>query len=315
LARVVEGEQLRRVQERLEMLSSASFEGICVHEGGPILDCNSRFAEMLGYDPEELRGQLTVSRCVSPEDLPEVRRRLALQLEGAYVITGVRKDGTRFRAELQAKQGRLGERPVRVVAVRDVTEHERANALLRESETRLRDLARQAFDYIVFSRQGVVVEVTGPLEQLLGIAGGSMVGRRLVEFVAPFAVPLVRQMLAEQRTGSYETSLVDAAGDYIPVAITAVMTTLDGEPVRMGAVRDLREARQREQERRGLEDQLQRSQRLESLGVLAGGVAHDFNNLLVGVLGNAELLQDSLRNPEDRELCESIVSAAQRAAD
>jgi two-component system cell cycle sensor histidine kinase/response regulator CckA len=315
LARVVEGEQLRTVQERLEMLSSASFEGILVHEGGPIMDCNTRFAEMLGYDPEEVRGQLTVSRCVAPEDLPEVRRRLAQQLEGAYVVTGVRKDGTRFRAELQAKQGKLGERPVRVVAVRDVTEHERANALLRESEARLRELARQAFDYIVFSRQGVVVEVTGPMEKLLGVAGGSMVGRGLLEFVAPFALPLVRQMLEDQRTGSYETSLVDAAGEYIPVAITAVVTTLDGEPVRMAGVRDLREARQLEQERRRLEDQLQRSQRLESLGVLAGGVAHDFNNLLVGVLGNAELLQDSLHNPEDRELCDSILSAAQRAAD
>src|SRR6185295_11049292 len=56
-------------------------------------------------------------------------------------------------------------------------------------------------------------------------------------------------------------------------------------------------------------------QRLESLGVLAGGVAHDFNNLLVGVLGNAELLGESLRSVEDQELCSAIIGAAQRAAD
>jgi PAS domain S-box-containing protein len=315
LARVAEAEQHRRARERLEMLSSASFEGIFVHEQGPVIDCNARLGELLGYAPEELLGPHTMSRCVAPADLPMVRQRLAEHLEGAYVITAVRKDGSRFRAELQAKQGKLGARPVRVVAVRDVTERERASALLRESEARLRDLALQAFDYIVFSRDGLVVAVHGDMEKVLGFPSSRMLGRQLIEFVAPFAVPLVAQLLGEQRTGSYETSLLDAAGGYVPVEITAVLTTLDGEPVRMGAVRDLREARRLDRERRHLEEQLQRSQRLESLGVLAGGVAHDFNNLLVGVLGNAELLQDGLRNPEDVELCQAIVGAAQRAAD
>ena len=315
LARVVEAERHRRLRERLEMLSSASFEGIFVHQDGPIIDCNARLAEMLGYAPEELLGPLTMSLCVDAADLPAVRQRLAAQQEGAYVITAVRKDGSRFRAELLAKQGKLGERPVRVVAVRDVTERERASASLRESETRLRELALRAFDCIVFSRGGVVVAVHGAVQKVLGFSPEDLVGHRVVEFVAPSAVPLATQVLGEQLTGTYETSLIDRAGGYVPVEILALMTTLDGEPVRMTGMRDLRETHRLGQERRQLEEQLQRSQRLESLGVLAGGVAHDFNNLLVGVLGNAELLRDSLQNPADVELCQAITSAAQRAAD
>jgi two-component system, cell cycle sensor histidine kinase and response regulator CckA len=315
LARSQDQERLRRVQERLEMLSSASFEGLFVHEGGSIIDSNTRMSELLGYTPEEVLGTHTMGRCIAPEDLPRVRQRMAEQFEGAYVISGVRKDGSRFRAELQTKQGKLGQRPVRVVAVRDVTERERTHALLHESEARLRELARKTFDLIAYSRDGVVLETEGQSERLLGIPGSSMVGRKLVDFVAPAEVPSVTQLLAAQRTGTYETSLINSAGEYVPVEITAVMTTLGGEPVRMGGVRDLREARRLDQERRRLQDQLQRSQRLESLGVLAGGVAHDFNNLLVGVLGNAELLQDSLRDLEDRKLCEAIIGAAQRAAD
>ncbi|MEY4545650.1 MAG: hypothetical protein RL685_1845 [Pseudomonadota bacterium] len=313
--RTAENEQRRRVQERLDMLSSASFEGIFVHESGNVIDSNARLEEMVGYSHAEMLGSESLARCVVAEDLPVTRQHMLEQFEGAYMVTAVRKDGSSFRAELQTKQGKLGERPVRVVAVRDVTERERTSALLRESERQLRDLALQTFDFIAFSRNGVVVDVHGSLQGLLGMSGHEMLGRPLVELVAPPAVPQVTQLLAQQVTGTYETSLINAGGEYVPVEIIAVMTTLDGEPVRMGGVRDLRSARQLDRDRRRLEEQLQRSQRLESLGVLAGGVAHDFNNLLVGVLGNAELLSDSLRDPEDRKLCEAITGAAQRAAD
>ena len=52
---------------------------------------------------------------------------------------------------------------------------------------------------------------------------------------------------------------------------------------------DITERKRSEEEHRKLEAQIQHSQRLESLGVLAGGIAHDFNNLLVGILGNSDL--------------------------
>jgi two-component system cell cycle sensor histidine kinase/response regulator CckA len=69
-------------------------------------------------------------------------------------------------------------------------------------------------------------------------------------------------------------------------------------------------------ERRRIEAQLRHTQKLESLGVLAGGVAHDFNNLLTGILGNASLALDGIpaHNP-NRGLLEEVIKAAERAAD
>ncbi|HEY6727427.1 MAG TPA: ATP-binding protein [Polyangiaceae bacterium] len=314
LARSDEVEQHQRTRERLELLYHASFEGILVHVNGVVIDVNQRLAEILRAPREELLGPKTMSNHVAPEDLSGVMQRLREEYEGAYVITGVRKDGTRFRAELLSKQGRLGEQPVRIAAVRDVTERERTWTLLRESEARLQDLVDTIFDLTVLSRDGIVVEARGDLEKILGYTRAEVVGRPLLEFVAPSAVPEARKVVSEQLTGAYQSTIISAAGELVPFEIVGVNSTLDGKPTRVAGLRDLRDARRRESERRKLEQQLERAQRLNSLGVLAGGIAHDFNNLLVGILGNADLLLSTTTDPETRELLEPIVDCAQKAA-
>jgi signal transduction histidine kinase len=79
--------------------------------------------------------------------------------------------------------------------------------------------------------------------------------------------------------------------------------------------RELRESAIRG-ERRNLEEQLRHAQKLESLGLLAGGVAHDFNNLLTGILGNASLVMEIVEADEAvRNMLQDIIRASERAAD
>jgi len=314
LARVAEHRLHLQARERMEMLSSASFEGILVNVDGVVVDVNRRLEELLGAGREELLGPDTIRTFVTPQDLPSVLQRVASGFEGVYTIDAVRKDGTPFRAELQSKQGRLGDRPIRVAAVRDVTGRERTLKLLRESESRLRDLVDAAFDVSVLSRDGVVVEVRGPIDRMLGYGPGDVQGRSMLDFVAPSSRPLVARVLAEQRQGAYEVTILDAKGEPVPVEVVGTASTLDGVPIRVAGLRDLREARRLETERRNLERDLAQAQRLESLGVLAGGIAHDFNNLLAGIRGNAELLALRVPDPEARESARAILTAGGKAA-
>lgn len=84
-----------------------------------------------------------------------------------------------------------------------------------------------------------------------------------------------------------------------------------GNPLKVtGIIQDVTEARLREAERISLKEQLLQTQKLESLGQLAGGIAHDFNNQLSGILGYAELLVTTLKDPQHRKFAENICSAA-----
>jgi len=314
LRRAAEHDEARRTQERWDLLANASFEGVMIHVDGVIIELNQRFCELTGYSREELYSPEMLLRGIAPEDLSEAKTRIRNRVEGEFLVTLIRKDGTRFRAEFHTKQSQIGERPARIVALRDVTQRERTAALLRESEARLRQILEATFDNVVTLRDGVIIDIGGGASHFFGHPREIIVGRAVVDLVPPTARGLVAQRIHESVVGAYETLVISADDELVPVEVVSVMSTLDGEPVRVSGVRDLRAARKLEHERRQLALQVERSQRMDSLGVLAGGIAHDFNNLLVGVLGSAELLTQSLKDPNELALAETIRAAGESAA-
>jgi PAS domain S-box-containing protein len=104
----------------------------------------------------------------------------------------------------------------------------------------------------------------------------------------------------------------------IPLAVWGTPIFDDDGVVRyaIAAFQDIGPQRAAETERRRLEEQLRRAERLESLGRLAGGIAHDFNNLLTPMLVYSELARDALPAESPiRQNLEEIRGAAERAAD
>lgn len=115
-----------------------------------------------------------------------------------------------------------------------------------------------------------------------------------------------------------EARMVRADGSHYDILISfAPVRNAGGQIIAAVATfSDITQRKVEEEERRKLEAQIQHSQKLESLGVLAGGIAHDFNNLLVGILGNADLALSELSpSAPSRGYILDLIKAAQRASD
>lgn len=123
-------QELRQREERFRNLTAAAFEGIGISQGGRVVDVNDQLAQMLGYTREELVGK-SVSVTVAPESRERVEQAMQSGSEGPYEHLAVRKNGTVFEVEVRAKTIVWGGRPVRVTAVRDITERKRAAAAMQ----------------------------------------------------------------------------------------------------------------------------------------------------------------------------------------
>lgn len=136
-------ESLRASEEHFRILSQATFEGIAFTKNGRIIEANEQFARMHGYELSEVIGRL-VTDFLSPEDHKRVRQALESGQERIGEYHALRKDGSAFFLEAHGYVIEKDREPVRVTAMRDITEHKRMEDALRRSEEKSRDIIRHA---------------------------------------------------------------------------------------------------------------------------------------------------------------------------
>ena len=131
--------------------------------------------------------------------------------------------------------------PGAFVLITDITRFQQAEQALHDSQARLRKFMDASVEGIAFHRDGLITDVNAPITALLGLARGDMLGRHVMEFVAPEHRRRVEQGRAQSNGLPYESVLLDHRGEPLAVEIFARELQHDGESLRMVVVRDIRD--------------------------------------------------------------------------
>ncbi|WP_446007975.1 ATP-binding response regulator [Candidatus Electrothrix sp.] len=166
----------------------------------------------------------------------------------------------------------------------------------------------------VINLQGYIEICNQGSEFLVGSEQDDILGQPLHAFLGEeICMNWLQRLMIDEEIAplqNTETTLYTASGEGIPVLASASAIYNDSDWTH-GAIFVLRDLR----DHKKLEERVFRSKRMESIGLMAGGVAHDLNNILAGIIGYPELLLKTI--PEDSSLrgpLEAILESGQRAA-
>ena len=179
---------------------------------------------------------------------------------------------------------------------REINECKQTEKVLRESEKKYRSLVELANDGIAIIQDNLLKYVNPVLAQMAGYTVNEVIDTPFADYIHPDELSQVldyhkRRMAGEKVPSTYETGLKHKNGSKIDVEFNAEIITYQEKPAAFSIVRDMTERKLAEEEKKKLEIQLHKAQKVEAIGTLAGGIAHDFNNLLMGIQGNTSLMQ------------------------
>ncbi len=309
-------ESLRRSQERYALAAHASEAGLWDWDlTTDVIEYAPHFREMLGYSVEEFPDTYAAfESCLHPDDRAatqqaiqdHIKARRSRPSNAEFRLRTKSGDYRWFLASAQAVWDESGRATRMVGSTVDITGRKLAEVRLREHAALL-EKAPNAI--VVCELDHRITYWNRGAERLYGWTAAEAVGSSMRKLLHPdpgLFDPAMKHLLKQgewigeltqvNKHGSILTIdgrwtlLRDEAGN--PQAVLAINTDIT--------------------ERRVIETQLLRSQRMESIGTLAGGIAHDLNNLLVPIVMGVDLLRQSAPDELSQRVIRSIAQSARR---
>jgi PAS domain S-box-containing protein len=287
-------EEIARFQQAWQLLQESElryrsvFENsgtatIIIDGDSTITMANTEFATLSGYSRAEIEGKMKWTQMVDPEDLRimqeyfELRRKKGDSPPGQYEFRLVDRQGNKKHIHLRVAMIPGTDR--QVSSLTDITQ-------VRETEKLFRDLFMNAEIGLYILQKGRFRMVNRKLRLMTGYEEEELLGMRSMELVHPEYRQKVQQysiqMLKGQRISPYEFIAVSREGYPRWILETVAPILYKGDRAVLGNFVDITRNKEMEQN-------MVRSQKIESIGTLAGGIAHDFNNFLNAILGHVDL--------------------------
>jgi len=281
-----------------------------------IVYANPFACKIFGYSPEDF---LTKNIYDISPDLAEKRwvefwETLREQFYFHYFDTCKRKDGVLFPIEARAYWIENNEKPIAGAFMEDLTEKRKC-----ESDALLKQFIFQKSSTAILQggKDGRILDVNEEACNCLGYTKEELCNMTIFELDASFSEGEIGEIwdtTHAQQVFTFESMHRRKDGTVYPVEITANSHEYNGLEFSICFFKDITEQKREQHRKDKANEQLQKTQKLEALGILAGGIAHDFNNILSGVLGYAELARLRLHSRDEiHKYLEPIIAAGQRA--
>jgi len=298
---------------------------IILDEDLRVISASRSFFETFRVIPEETEGRLIYDLGNKQWNIPKLRELLETILPEKTTFNDYKVEhyfetlGRRIML-LNARQiERIeGKDKIILLAFEDITDRELAQLALEDSEERFRRLFETAIDgfILVDKKKGQIVNANPAFCQMLGYLQKEIIGKPLKELDFSTTlddIDVILEILVITGLVSYDDIFVkNKLGSETAIDLQIV----DRSRFLQCNFRDITERKIAEKEREILKDELNQAQRMEMVGILAGGIAHDINNVLAIIFGNVELALDNIspENPVKHNI-EEILEASIRAKD
>ncbi len=308
-------EALRKSEEQYRVLMETASDAIFAADGetGLIADANQKSSELLGIPKTQIIG-LHQSQLHPPEDAEKYRDLFhRLTARGGIIsddIYVVNNEGTRIPVEISASTTVIGDKKLVLGIFRDISKRKRVEEELRTRQAELTSILRAVPVGIGVTLNRVLKEVNDHVCTITGYSREELLGlsSRML-YPTPEDFDFVGRekyrQIASQGVGTVETRWQQKNGNVIDVLLSsAPINPGDGPRDLLFTVMDITE-------RKKMELEHFRIDKLESLGIMAGGIAHDFNNVLMTILGNISLASMDIMGSTSTEAVGWLANAEQ----